>query len=127
MAPKLLSESAKSNPTALGDPVSLKAETSDTTPTEDDRSDRSRSSSRTDLDAVAPSPTDGELPKGHDQDSSKKTLKDLAKQDINEARKGNRPLLGDPVSLKAEKADKDPVKDDGFGGLTDNRMRDSKL
>ena len=34
---KSLKELAESNPTALGDPVSLKAETSDTEPTNDDR------------------------------------------------------------------------------------------
>ena len=32
-----LKEAAMNNPTALGDPVSLKAETSDTEPTENDR------------------------------------------------------------------------------------------
>jgi hypothetical protein len=127
MAPKSLSESAKSNPTALGDPVSLKAETSDTTPTEKDRPNESLSSSRTKLDAIAPSPTEGDLPKSHDQDSSKKSLKDLARQDLDEARKGNRSLLGDPVGLKAEKVEKDPIKDDGFGGLTDNKKSDSKI
>ena len=34
---KSLKEMAESNPTALGDPVSLKAEKSDTEPTNDDR------------------------------------------------------------------------------------------
>jgi len=35
-----MQESLKHNPTALGDPVSLKAETSDTEPTMDDRGAR---------------------------------------------------------------------------------------
>jgi hypothetical protein len=122
MAPKSLSESAKSNPTALGDPVSLKAETSDNEPTK-----KSQTKSRTNLDTIAPSPTEGDLSSDDDQDSSKKSLKDIAKDDLNEAKKGNRSMLGDPVSLKAETTEKDPIEDDGRGQITGNKKRDSKL
>lgn len=120
MAPKLLSESDKSNPTALGDPVSLKAENSDSSPTDQYRS-------RANLAAFAPSPTEGDLSKSDGQDDSKKSLKDSAKRDLHEAVQGNRSMLGDLVSLKAETTARDPIKDDGLGGLTDNMKRDSKL
>lgn len=124
MAPKSLSESAKANPTALGDPVSLKAETSDTEPTQ-----KSQTKSPTDLDTIAPSPTEGDLSSDSDsgQGSSKKSLKDIANQDLAEAKQGNRSMLGDPVSLKAETTEKDPVENDGRGQITDNKKRDSKL
>ncbi|KAJ9638165.1 uncharacterized protein PV06_04854 [Exophiala oligosperma] len=101
-AGKTLKElSIKSNPTALGDPVSLKAETSDTEPTEEARPNKA---------------VDGG-----------KSLKDIAQQDLQEAKTGNRSMLGDPVSLKAETSDKDPFEDDQMGGLTDRKERDSKL
>ncbi|KAK5051739.1 hypothetical protein LTR69_010239 [Exophiala sideris] len=96
MAGKSLKESAKSNPTALGDPVSLKAEKSDTSPTEKDRPNK---------------------------DNDKKSLKEIANEDLNEAKKGNRSMLGDP----AETSDKDPTKGDDMGSITDRKGRDSKL
>ncbi|KAI4761792.1 hypothetical protein E4T52_05984 [Aureobasidium sp. EXF-3400] len=43
MAHKSLKDTAKDNPTQLGDPVSLKAETSSTEPTEKDRPNKSGS------------------------------------------------------------------------------------
>ncbi|KIW85099.1 hypothetical protein Z517_00487 [Fonsecaea pedrosoi CBS 271.37] len=102
-----LKDAVISNPTALGDPVSLKAEQSDTSPTEQ-----------------------------KDQGGSTQSLKQRAEQDLNEAKKGNRSMLGDPVSLKAETSDRDPVSDedgneDGTGrsGATAGRGRrgNSKL
>ncbi|KIW55048.1 hypothetical protein PV05_07364 [Exophiala xenobiotica] len=103
---KSLKESAQSNPTALGDPVSLKAEKSNNEPTEQDRPNKAG--------------------------SDKQSLKDIAQQDLSEAKKGNRSMLGDPVSLKAETSDEDPVKrgdrgDDQMGNITDRKDRDSKL
>lgn len=92
MAPKLLSESDKSNPTALGDPVSLKAENSDTDPTE-----KTQSTSRASLDTIAPSPTEGDLSKSQsdndDQDTSKtkKSLKETAEQDLRGPERGTGP------------------------------------
>ena len=100
MADKSLKDSAKDNPTAMGDPVSLKAEKSDSQPTEND--------------------------KPNDSEDSKKSLKDIAEEDLNAAKKGNRSMLGDPVSLKAETSEKDPAEDE-MGGTTDNKGRDSKL
>src|SRR5690349_12003575 len=126
MARKSPSKSAKSDLTGLGDPVSLKVENIDNPPTEKNRPNESRSSSRANPKAIAPSPTECDLSKSQDQDSSKKSLKDLAKQDLNEAKKGNRSMLGDPVSLKAEKSDKNPIEDDALGRITDNKKRDSK-
>lgn len=61
MARKTLSEMIKSNPTALGDPVSLKAETSDTSPTENDRPNQNTTNSKTatSMQNIAPSPIEG--------------------------------------------------------------------
>ncbi|EXJ53657.1 uncharacterized protein A1O5_13109 [Cladophialophora psammophila CBS 110553] len=110
---KPLKESAlKSNPTALGDPVSLKAEKSETSPVQEDKG--------------ASNPCR----------RPNKTLKERAEQDLSEAKKGNRSMLGDPVSLKAEKTESDPASDseeneDGTGRSTSGgrkaRDRDSKL
>ncbi|KAJ9504138.1 hypothetical protein LTR99_005932 [Exophiala xenobiotica] len=109
---KSLKESAQSNPTALGDPVSLKAEKSNNEPTEQDRPNKAGKANS-------------------ESDSDKKSLKDIAQQDLSEAKKGNRSMLGDPVSLKAETSDKDPVKGsdrgDQMGNITDRKDRDSKL
>lgn len=71
----------------MGDPVSLKAETADSSPTDQDKGSESSQSSR-----------------NEDSKRSKKSLKDLAKE--------NPTMLGDPVSLKAEKADSSPTDQD---------------
>ncbi|EHY60372.1 hypothetical protein HRR83_000132 [Exophiala dermatitidis] len=114
-----LKEAAKSNPTALGDPVSLKAEISNSSPTKGDRPGETTGSDK------------NQNKQNQTQNSSeKKSLKDVAEQDLDQAKKGNRnrSMLGDPVSLKAEKSDgEDPVKDDEMGGVTGNKGRDSKL
>ncbi|MCJ1314538.1 hypothetical protein MMC25_008220 [Agyrium rufum] len=81
---KPLKELAKENITQLGDPVSLKAEKSDSTPTEQGRGSQS-----------SKNPTD---------EKSEPTLKDLAKKNASQ--------LGDPVSLKAETADSSSTQDD---------------
>jgi beta-phosphoglucomutase-like phosphatase (HAD superfamily) len=78
---KSLKELATQNPTMLGDPVSLKAETANSEPTDQDRG--------------ASSSTSGGSPETTNT-KEKKSLKTLATQ--------NPTLLGDPVSLKAEKA-----------------------
>lgn len=110
---KSLKDAAKSNPTALGDSVSLKAEKSDSSPTKDDQ----------------PNTKDGrnDNKSQTDSESGKKSLKQVANEDLDEAKKGNRSMLGDPVSLKAETTDEDPVKDDKIGSITGNKGRDSKL
>ncbi|KAL9121050.1 MAG: hypothetical protein Q9187_002394 [Circinaria calcarea] len=84
------------NPTQLGDHVSLKAEATDSEPTDQDRGAQSSpASSSTGKDTSSEN--------GNNQKAPKK-LKDLAKE--------NPSMLGDPVSLKAETADSAPTKDD---------------
>jgi hypothetical protein len=83
---QIVDEKNKTNPSQLGDPVSLKAETSDTQPTKDD------------LGAKGGSGGDG-----------KKTLKERAEEKL---ASGNPTQLGDPVSLKAETSDTEPTPDD---------------
>jgi hypothetical protein len=80
---KSLKDIAKENPTQIGDPVSLKAETADSKPTPDDT--------------------------GAKGDGEKQTLKQKAEEKL----KSNNPtMLGDPVSLKAETSDTEPTADD---------------
>ena len=144
---KSLKDSAKDNPTAMGDPVSLKAEKSDNEPTEHDRPNKDarpsqqgsqRSNPAQGVKDLAPTEQDinegGQNIKLQPSDKHNKSLKELAKNDINEAEKGNKSMIGDPVSLKAETSEKDPVKDDkgkedgtGRSGATATKGRDSKL
>lgn len=70
------------NPGIIGDPTSLKAESSDRVPTEEE--------------AGAASSKNGE---------QKKSLKQIAQQT-------NPTMLGDPISLKAEKVDSEPTEQD---------------
>ena len=84
------------NPTQLGDHVSLKAEATDSEPTDQDRGTRSSpASSSTGKDTLSENSNNQKAPK---------KLKDLAKE--------NPSMLGDPVSLKTETADSAPTKDD---------------
>jgi hypothetical protein len=83
---KSLKDLAKENPTQLGDPVSLKAETSNTRPTPDDTG------------ALNDNKASG----------GGKTLKQRAEEKL----KTNPTMLGDPVSLKAETSDTEPTADD---------------
>ncbi|PSK37457.1 hypothetical protein B9Z65_2199 [Elsinoe australis] len=80
MAPKDL----KQNPSALGDPTSLRSETSDTEPTENDRPNKQSGS------------------------KDKKSLKQIAEEKL----KTNPSALGDPVSLKAETSNNQPTDQD---------------
>ncbi|MCJ1410998.1 hypothetical protein MMC19_005086 [Ptychographa xylographoides] len=81
------------NPSQLGDPTSLKAETADSEPTDQDRGASSTSSHNRSSPSQPPSHA-----------SPRKTLKDLAR--------ANPSQLGDPVSLKAETANSSPTPDD---------------
>ena len=83
------------NPTQLGDPVSLKAESANSKPTNQDRGLGSSGNNRS-----------GSIPvdSSGSKDTSKKSLKELAQN--------NPTLLGDPVSLKAESADSEPTDQD---------------
>ncbi|KAL9095694.1 MAG: hypothetical protein Q9165_002126 [Trypethelium subeluteriae] len=73
------------NRSQLGDPVSLKAETSKTSLTEHDR------------------PNDKQSQQGKEA-----SLKELAQQKI----KSNPSQLGDPISLKAETSTREPTEED---------------
>ncbi|KAM0722858.1 hypothetical protein Q7P37_001056 [Cladosporium fusiforme] len=84
-------EKNKQNPSQLGDPVSLRAETSETQPTPDDlgaKSDRKQ-----------------------DDGKGQKSLKQRAQDKL----KTNPSQLGDPVSLKAETSDTEVTADDRDG------------
>ncbi|KPI38795.1 uncharacterized protein AB675_5862 [Cyphellophora attinorum] len=108
MAPSTLKskaqESLRSNPSALGDPISIKAETS---PSEHDldADQKNEGADQKSGKATPGQPKDG-----------KKPLKELAKE--------NPTMLGDPVSLKAETSDRIP-KPEEAGAKTQGK--DSKL
>ncbi|KAE8448347.1 hypothetical protein EG329_009591 [Mollisiaceae sp. DMI_Dod_QoI] len=115
---KTLRESAletnKTNPSQLGDPISLKSETSNTSPTNEDTgahcSPQSSLSVKDHLQNTAPAPTEGDtVGKGKRGDEQgHQTLRQKAMQKLGE----NPSQLGDPVSLKAEKADSRPTDQD---------------
>ncbi|MCJ1293212.1 Acyl-CoA dehydrogenase member 10 [Xylographa carneopallida] len=92
---KSLKELAKENPTQLGDPVSLKAETADSEPTEHDRGAASSPSPPADSPFLSRTPQSPPKPQ---------CLKDLATR--------NPSQLGDPISLKAKTADSQPTDQD---------------
>ncbi|EXF82943.1 hypothetical protein CFIO01_01313 [Colletotrichum fioriniae PJ7] len=98
-----------SNPSQLGDPVSLKAEVSKLSPTEGDLG--AASSPKQQQQQQQPkgsgSPAGAKNSDGSPvQDYDKRRLKDVAKEDLES---GNPSQLGDPVSLKAEVTKKDPA------------------
>ncbi|OHW98201.1 hypothetical protein CSPAE12_02983 [Colletotrichum incanum] len=103
---KHVAEKATSNnPSQLGDPVSLKAEVSQLSPTENDLGANSKQSS-------PPSkPSKGGAAGAKNSDGSpvqgpeKKRLKQVAEENM-EA--GNPSQLGDPISLKAETSSAEP-------------------
>ncbi|EMD01302.1 hypothetical protein BAUCODRAFT_205121 [Baudoinia panamericana UAMH 10762] len=81
---QIAKEKQTAAPSQLGDPVSLKAETSDNQPTEQDKPNKA--------------------PNKQDNRSLKEVAQDKMKQ--------NPSQLGDPVSLKAETSDTEPTADD---------------
>ncbi|KAK5168284.1 uncharacterized protein LTR77_006853 [Saxophila tyrrhenica] len=94
---KSLKDLASENPTQIGDPVSLKAETSNTQPTEHDmpnKADRAR-------------PVGGEGAK--------------------EGEQANRSQLGDPVSLKAEPSGSEPTEEDRGARGTEGKNGKPKM
>lgn len=90
-----LKDAAMQNPSLLGDPVSLKAEKADSQPTDQDKG------AGTDVGAH-PKPDIKE--KGAKKPQGKSKLKDAAMK--------NPSLLGDPVSMKAEKSNSEPTDQD---------------
>ncbi|KAK1724201.1 uncharacterized protein BDZ83DRAFT_360417 [Colletotrichum acutatum] len=112
-----------SNPSQLGDPVSLKAEVSKLSPTEGDLGAAADSKSKSS--STAGTQSDGPAgAKNSDgspvQDYDKRRLKDVAREDLES---GNPSQLGDPVSLKAEVTKKDPAP----GRADGQRVEKSKL
>jgi len=102
MQQKSLKQSAEDNRSRLGDPTSLKAETSDTKP---DKSDREVPQSTRSIPDSSESQKQGPRGTSTQQKSKQhKTLKESAQENIT--------MLGDPVSLKAETADSHPTDND---------------
>ena len=101
---------ASGNATQLGDPISLKAETSDNIPTPEkagakgSHEDPKQSSSDAKPGSQSPS-----------KDSKHETLKEIVKET-------NPTMLGDPISLKAETSDTEPTENDR-GALHDKKIR----
>jgi len=87
---EVASDTLKSNPSVLGDPVSLKAEKSDTQPTQKDM----------------PNKAEAEKERKRTGGTSE------GKKSLAEAAMSNPTLLGDPVSLKAEKSSSQPTEQD---------------
>ncbi|TKA62960.1 hypothetical protein B0A55_10646 [Friedmanniomyces simplex] len=81
---QIAKEKQTAAPSQLGDPVSMKAETSSSSPTEQDKPNK------------APN------------QAEHKSLK----ESMQESLKHNATALGDPVSLKAETSDSEPTMDD---------------
>lgn len=102
-------ETNKTNPSQLGDPVSLKAETSSTSPTHQDRGASSPASPTNHIKKIAPSPPEGDTDgQGVKVGDGQKTLRQRAMDKLQE----NPSQLGDPISLKAETADLEPTEND---------------
>src|SRR5262249_32748192 len=98
------------NPSLLGDPVSLKAEQSDTIPKPEEEGARSSSSSSSSSDTG-----------GKHNGIGEETLREKAAKKLH-GKDANQSLLGDPVSLKAEQSDNVPKPEEEGA-----RRRDSKL
>ena len=143
-----LKESYVKNRTQIGDPISLKAETSTTSPTPDEegaasdspkesspsssghaakdatKPEDSYASSSAPVAAPAPTESDTDSGSGSVKGSGKEeTLRDKAEKKLH-GEGANPSQLGDPVSLKAENSDHIP--NDEEGGAKGKR-KDSKL
>lgn len=93
---QIANEKNEKNPSQLGDPVSLRAETSDTKPTPDDLGAKKGNNDHT---------ANGK---------GEKTLKQRAEEKLDK----NPSQLGDPVSMKAETSNTEVTRDDR-GALPD--------
>ncbi|KAK3113510.1 hypothetical protein LTR53_009116 [Teratosphaeriaceae sp. CCFEE 6253] len=92
-------ETQSAAPSQLGDPVSLKAETSASEPTEQDKPNKAA---------------------GSEHKSLKESMQDSLKH--------NPTALGDPVSLKAETSDTEPTEEDrGARGTSKTGQPKSKI
>jgi len=114
---ELVEDKLKSgNATQLGDPVSLKAETADSEPTPDDRGAGGSNAKTTEGKSQGKKDEEGKSAgeknaspggKGAGVEGGK-SLKQVAEEQL----KTNPSMLGDPVSLKAEKGESEPTGDD---------------
>ncbi|KAH7363843.1 hypothetical protein BKA65DRAFT_472212 [Rhexocercosporidium sp. MPI-PUGE-AT-0058] len=102
-----MSPNNETNPSQLGDPISLKAETSSYNPIPESEGAASSASSsaKDDIKKTAPAPTEGD---GDADGKGKKTLRQKAMHKLEE----NPSQLGDLVSLKAETSDSHPTEND---------------
>ena len=90
-----LKDAAMKNPSMLGDHVSLKAETEESKPTDQDRGAKSEEGAH-------------KKPEQHEKEASRPQ----GKSKLKDAAMKNPSLLGDPVSMKAEGADSQPTDQD---------------
>ncbi|GAW11581.1 hypothetical protein ANO14919_009280 [Xylariales sp. No.14919] len=98
------------NPSQLGDPISIKAESSDNIPTEEEEGASSSSSSA----SAKPQSNEGE------------TLREKAAKKLN-GPNANPSQLGDPISLKSETSPGVPVESERGTESEEIVKRDSKL
>lgn len=121
------------NPSQLGDPVSLKAETSNSHPTDQDRgassaSPAKKTTSGSKVGGGVEKETGHGAPKadgtggGEGEGKNRKTLAQSYQE-------SNKSMLGDPVSLKAEKDEgSEPTEQDrGAMSVEERKKRGSKL
>ncbi|KAI1743250.1 hypothetical protein F4680DRAFT_371336 [Xylaria scruposa] len=106
------------NPSQLGDPISIKAETSDTAPSEEEDSANSSSSS--------PPSSASSSRSSNSKNSGDETLREKATKKLN-GPDANPSQLGDPISLKNETSPGVPA--DSERGVKSEEVvkRDSKL
>lgn len=107
------------NPSQLGDPISLKAESSDTNPTKDEAGAKSTSPSSS-------SSSSSQAQKSHVSPASKsgggETLREKATKKLH-GPDANPSQLGDPISLKAETSDNVPKPDEaGAKGKRESKL-----
>lgn len=140
---KSLKDAAKANPTLLGDPTSIKAETREIPNPDDDSNSIPSPSSQTpspqkgqaakDISnpqatyasshapVMAPAPTEADVPASPNpsevnEGSSEGGEEKTLKQRAEEKLRENPTALGDPVSLKAETSGNVPIGEEGGGG-----------
>ncbi|KAI1347521.1 hypothetical protein F5Y01DRAFT_243600 [Xylaria sp. FL0043] len=109
------------NPSQLGDPISVKAEDSDTVPTKDEAGASSPSTSS------SSSSSSSKSQNGNSSSRGGETLREKAAKKLN-GPDANPSQLGDPISLKNETSPGVPV-DSERGADEDEKVvkRDSKL
>ncbi|KAI1102500.1 hypothetical protein F4804DRAFT_264807 [Jackrogersella minutella] len=105
------------NPSQLGDPTSLKAEQSDTMPTEEERGASEPSQSSSPSTGKGSNNKSGDKKSGGHETLREKAAKKLHGPDANPSQ------LGDPISLKAETTDHVPTdEEEGAHGKRDSKL-----